>query len=207
MNTVSFGIRKTEGKGLKTENKNLRGEALNKYGERADRVRDYELCSKQASDALRALYTKKDKFVEYLEAGMDKGEIIKALKDDEKMGRSFFGTKRSIAKTITNAKDQNLAIKNFNILMNMDKTNRLGDRLAEILKIVTDDGENNFYNFKGGELTKKDALYIMKLITAMTSFDVGNTADMPASDRVNHLLSAESDFMKQDIDWFPEYND
>lgn len=130
-----------------------------------------------ASNALRAqvLYQKPKNNTQYLDNTLDKKGIIKALKNKEKMGRSFFGYKNSVANAIIKANDKNLAVDNFNILMNSkykDGKKLHASDVADILAVATSINNKkmseklaNKYGFNGGLLDDKSIASILDEIT------------------------------------------
>ena len=132
--------------------------------------------SYDASNALKAqvLYQRPNG-TQYLDSNLDKKEIISALKDKNKMGRSFFGYKSRVASIITKADDTKLATDNFNVLMNAQ--NKDGKKLhaadvTDILMVATSINNKKMneklsdeYGFHGGILDKKAIDSILDKIT------------------------------------------
>ena len=129
------------------------------------------------SIALKAqvLYQKPKNNIQYLDNSLDKKGIIKALKDKDKMGRSFFGYKSRVANIITKADDKNLAVDNFNILMNAqyeDGKKLNATDVTDILMVATTINNKkmseqlaNEYGFNGGKLDDKSIDSILDKIT------------------------------------------
>ena len=120
--------------------------------------------SSNAAEALKAqvLYQKSKNDIIYLDDNLSKKEIILALKDKNKMGRSFFGFKRTVANIISRAEDKKLATKNFNILMNFEDEKLNANDITAILMVATsinnkkmDEKFVSEYGFSGGILDKK----------------------------------------------------
>ncbi len=111
--------------------------------------------------------------IQYLSHDLNRKEIIDALNDKNKMGRSFFGYKRTIANIIIKAEDKKLAVDNFNILMNAKNKKINAYDIASLLYISTiinnknDKMSEKFaeeYGFKGGLLDDKSIDSILKKI-------------------------------------------
>ena len=112
--------------------------------------------------------------IQYLNYDLSKKEIIDALNDKNKMGRSFFGYKSAIANTIIKADDKKLAVDNFNILMNT-KNKKINARdITNLLYISTIINNKNTkisekfaeeYGFKGGLLDDKSIDSILNKIS------------------------------------------
>lgn len=151
---VAMPLKKTE------ENENLKSAGL----------------SPDASNALKAqiLYRRPKNETQYLDGSLDKKGIIKALKNKEKMGRSFFCCKRRVANIITKADDKNLAVDNFNVLMNAQYKNgkmlNAAD-ITDILLVATSINNKKVseklkkeYGFNGGLLDDKSVDSILDKI-------------------------------------------
>ena len=130
-----------------------------------------ESISYEASNALKAqvLYNKSNN--QYLSYGLDRKQIIKELKNEEKMGRSFFGQKAKIANTITKADDTKLAVDNFNFLLNAKDKKLSAVDVADILLVATsinngkiDENLAKDYGFEGGALKEENVESILSKI-------------------------------------------
>lgn len=150
---------------IKSEQKSAKNESLKSAG-----------LSYDVSNALKAqvLYQRPNG-TQYLDSNLDKKGIINALKDKNKMGRSFFGYKSRVASIITKADDTKLATDNFNVLMNAQ--NKDGKKLhaadvTDILMVATSINNKKMneklsdeYGFHGGILDKKAIDSILDKIT------------------------------------------
>lgn len=133
---------------------------------------------------------------QYLESGLSHKEIIEALKDKSKMERSFFGYKADVAKIITKAKNPELAVKNFNILMNArDKKDNKLDAcdITSILSTATkinsknDEKKAKEYGLCNGLLDGKSITSILASIRRQTIEDLNRINSMGQM-RIQHTM-------------------
>lgn len=119
--------------------------------------------SSNAAEALKTqvLYKKSNEAI-CLNDNLSNKEIVLALKDNDKLGRSFFGFKKRIANTITKAKDSKLATSNFNILLNFKDSKLNAEDIADILMVATSINNKKMneklmseYGFHGGNLNNE----------------------------------------------------
>lgn len=174
--TISFsGFSKTHQEIIKSDNSKQMAEQEPELGKllEKDSIEMSESSFVTAPMALKTqlLYQqKKSGYIEYLQAGLEKEEIIAKLKDKETMGRSFFGYKSRIANTILSSKNSDLTTKNFNILMNTKDKKLSTQDIVDILEITTrinnipECYESKKYNFKGGNLSEEDIDNILNKI-------------------------------------------